>query len=240
MKYDYPLVRTTISLTQAYKSRFEDDVVMLAFPYKMPIYKWYVHPNLIWQPFQVSSNTKKILYEIAAAHKWMHDDHLKSLLVDEADKMRSISLGSVITNQGYKNIIESAIESKDTFELEHNYELRFLNNPKYYWGENYDNREEIRRKLMNEYTANEKSLSTHNNIKKSIADYDLNRKKLTKVILADDCGLSVSSIKNYLNGDDELNAMFNIIRNSSGTSKQLNTKRYNANKLVKQTNLKSA
>ena len=69
-------------------------------------------------------------------------------------------------------------------------------------------------------------------IETALIDYDLSQKKMTKTILKDATGLSLSTIKNYLNNHPELKEIYQSIKDNSGTSKQLKHREYNLNKKV--------
>ena len=235
MDFEFPLILTHKTLHYLHKEQFEPDVIYIVFEPKVPIYQWYQHYKYKWENYQVKPKTVKLLNEIAEAHKWLHKDLLYALLKDEAKKMRNNSLGSVITNQGYTNFIEDAITNIDSFQLEPNHELKFLKNLNFQWYDEYPERLEIASKLRNEYNGKQITDSNFKLIHNAIIKYDSNGLKLTKVLLADICSLSLSSIKNYLKKYALLNDVFKAKQKESGTVKQQKNREYNQNKLVKRT-----
>ena len=153
------------------------------------------------------------------------------MLTDAAKRMRNISKGGVISNAGYEFIIDKAIELKDVTEVIPNATIRYLKNPHFIWGkEDYQDRKEIYRTHLNGAINQGISEVNYELIKTSLIDYDLNQKKMTKTILMDKTNLSLSTIKNYLKKNSELNEIYISIKKHSGTLKQLKQRGYNLNK----------
>lgn len=193
----------------------------------IPIYEWYTNKRHFIEPSEVMSHTEYVLFNIANAYKYLDDQIIRDRLINEANILRNQSLGSMLNSDSYDYIINQAILNKDTRLVKPNTSIRFLKNP-YFTKNKKDFKIEINQ-LLNQEVVNK----NHKLIFDCISDYDLNQKKLNKNILAQITGVSLATIKNYLNNYQELNEMFEVIKMHSGTKSQLKNSEYNHNKISK-------
>ncbi|MDB9721288.1 hypothetical protein OAA67_05380 [Winogradskyella sp.] len=230
------ILETESSLIKKHKRLLLDnreDVIMIDLGRDIPIFKWFISNKSTWESSTVIFKTESLLNKIAAAHKQFPDDSVKIMLTDAAKRMRNISKGSMITNAGYEYIIDKAIELKDVTEVIPNTTLRYLRNPYFIWNkDDFNNRKEIYRAHLNSVINKGITETNYELIETTLIDYDLSQKKMTKTILKDATGLSLSTIKNYLNNHPELKEIYHSIKDNSGTSKQLKHREYNLNKKV--------
>ena len=226
-------VETESSLIRRHKDLFlaNPDCLMIEFEKKIPIFKWFISPKSTWEKQTVRFNTTSLLNKIAAAHREYPSDLIRNMLTDAAQRMRDISKGGMISNSGYEYIIEKAIELKDVTEVNTNTSIRFLNNPYFIWSkEDLINRKTIIQTHINRAINESITEDNYKLIERTLADYDLSQKRITKPILITITKLSLSTIKNYLNKYSELNKMFELVKENSGTDKQMKNKEYNLNK----------
>lgn len=232
-EFEFPIVETESSLLKKFKYIFlnNKEVLLIDLGENVPVYKWFINPKSSIEHYQVQYVTKKILIEIASAHKQFNADLVLRMLQDASQRLRNISKGSVITTEGYELYINEALAEKDTLELHPNSYIRFLENPYYCWKKDeLDNRKEIKRNLINgEINASKRNLNSEL-IEETLADYDLGKGRLTKPVLSEITGLSISTIKNHLNDSELLKEMFSAIKKNSGTKKQIQNKKYNNRK----------
>lgn len=193
----------------------------------IPIYEWYTNKRYFIEPSEVMRYTEYVLFNIANAYKYLDDQIIRDRLINEANSLRNQSLGSMLNNDSYEYIINQAILNKDTRLVKPNTSIRFLKNP-YFTKNKTDYKIEINQ-LLNQEVVNK----NYKLIFDCISDYDLNQKRLTKNILSQVTGISLATIKNYLNKFQELNEMFEVIKMHSGTKSQLKNSEYNHNKISK-------
>ena len=236
MEFEYPIVTTKHLLIKEYKKLLETNKNVLVFDlgHDVQIFEPYI-PNKIIKADSVLSFTEGVLLSISNAYKWINEELLREMLFDYSNRLREISLGGVITNEGYDELIEKAIDLKDSFEVEENKKMRFLINPHYKRkvGEDIN---KLKTDLINKYLAIESTKDTFDIIYEEITCYNLNQKKLTKSILKYITGLSYATIKLYLKEYPCLNEAFLQVNNLSGTSAQELTRYYNRKKISKVAN----
>jgi hypothetical protein len=231
---DSLFVETESSLIRKYKRllwKNKKEVIMLDLGIDIPIFKWFISNKSTWESNTVMYKTESLLNKIAAAHKQFPNDLVKEMLTDAAKRMRNISKGGMISNAGYEDIIDKAIELKDVIEIEANTKIRYLKNPYFIWGkEDFPNRKEIYRTSLNSFINKGITELNYELIKVTLIDYDLNQKKMNRTILKNTTNLSLSTIKNYLKKHSDLNYIYQLIEENSGTEKQRKYKEYNLNK----------
>lgn len=196
----------------------------------IPIYEWYTNKRYFIEPSDVLSHTEYVLFNIANAFKYLNDEILTDRLINEANNLRKQSLGSMLNTDSYDYIIKQAVLNKDTLLVLPNNTIRFLKNP-YFTKNKTDYKIGINQLLNQEVVC-----KNHKLIFDCISDYDLNQKRLTKNILSQVTGISLATIKNYLNNYQELNEMFETIKMNSGTKSQLKNSKYNQNRISKMAN----
>lgn len=228
-EFEYSFVMTKEILLKVFDTELKDnkDNPKLDLGYNVPIYSWYTNKRYFIDPSDVLSYTEYVLFNFANAFKYLDEATLTDRLINEANNLRKQSLGSMLNNESYDYIIKQAVLNKDTRLVEPNTTIRFLKNP-YYTKNKTDYKVQINQ-LLNEEVINK----NYKIISDCISDYDLNQKRLTKSILALITGISIATIKNYLNKNQELNEMFEIIKMYSGTKSQLKNSEYNQNKISK-------
>jgi len=208
-----------------------NDFIMIDLGRDIPIFKWFISNKSTWESYAVMNKTEWLLNQIAAAHKQFPEDSLKNMLTDAAKRMRNISKGGMISNAGYEFIIDKAIDLKDFTDVSPNATIRYLKNPYFVWEKgDFENRKEIYRTHLNGVINRGITEVNFELIKTKLIDYDLNKKKMNKTILKDATNLSLSTIKNYLNDYPELKEIYQSIKETSGTVKQIKQKEYNTNK----------
>ncbi|WP_296636148.1 hypothetical protein [Polaribacter sp.] len=228
-------VETESSLIRKHKqllleNRYE--FIMIDLGRDIPIFKWFISNKSTWESHTVINKTEWLLNQIAAAHKQFSKDTVKDMLTDAAKRMRNISKGGMISNQGYEYMIDNAVELKGVTDVEPNASIRYLKNPYFIWEKgDFENRKEIYRTHLNGVINKGISEVNYELIRTILIDYDLNQKKINKTILKNASNLSLSTIKNYLNNYPELNEIYRSIKDNSGTVKQRKQKEYNANKM---------
>jgi hypothetical protein len=211
------------------------EVIMIDLGENISIFRWFISSNFTWESDTVMYKTESLLNKIAAAHKEYDNGLIEQMLRDAAQRMRNISKGGMISNVGYEYLIAKAIELKDITEVEMEDSIKYLKNPYYEWSkEDFINRKEIYKTLINQKINETITDKNYQIIRMELVDYDLNQKKITKVLLSNNANLSTSTIKNYLNKYPELNDIYEVIRINSGTLKQLKAKEYNKNKTLKE------
>lgn len=233
-KEDRLFVETESSLIRKHKQLLWNnryDVIMIDLGRNINIFKWFISDKSTWESYEVTKKTEWLLNQIAAAHKQFPEDLIKQMLTDAAKRMRKISKGGMISNAGYEYMIDKAIELKDVTDVLPNATIRYLKNPYFVWEKgDFENRKEIYRNHLNNVINRGIKEVNYELIKTNLIDYDLNQKKMTKTILKDITGLSLSTIKNYLNRYPELKEIYDSIKDNSGTAKQRKQKEYNTNK----------
>jgi hypothetical protein len=246
-EFDFPIVETEYSLKRKCKDIFiqNKDMFILDLGENTPIYKWFVNPKISIEHYNVLYFTEKLISDVANAYKQAPEATLRKMLVDVAVRLKNISKGSVINPEGYDTIINQSLHNKDIKEVEPNDTIRFLENP-YYRFEDYKfkNKNELKKHLISEALGKEKTDRTYYSISNTIADYDLNNGKITKKILSELSGVSLSTVKSYLKNNKELNFMFLEIERNSRTLQQETNLGYNKKKqlvkrLTKESRLKN-
>ena len=113
-------VETESSLIRKYKNLLLEnrDAMILDLGEPIPIFKWFISEKSTWESRTVMSKTVSLLNKIAAAHKEFPDDTVCKMLTVAAKRMRDISKGGMISNEGYKSIIQEAIDFKESTEVE--------------------------------------------------------------------------------------------------------------------------
>jgi hypothetical protein len=228
-EFENAFVMTKEILLKVFDAELKEskDNPKLDLGYNVPIYNWITNKKCFIEPSEVMSHTEYVLFNIANAYKYLDDQIIRDRLINEANSLRNQSLGSMLNSESYDYIINQAILNKDTRLVKPNTSIRFLKNP-YFTKNKTDYKIEINQLLNQEVVY-----KNHKLIFDCISDYDLNQKRLTKNILAQITGVSLATIKNYLNKHKELNEMFETIRMNSGTKSQMKNSKYNQNKISK-------
>ena len=224
------LVETESSLIRKYKNLLLEnrDAMILDLGEHIPIFKWFISENSTWESQTVMYKTVSLLNAIAAAHKEFPDDTVCEMLTVAANRMRNISKGGMISNVGYETIIQEAIDFKDATEVWPNKTIRYLKNPYYIWSKvDSPIRENIYRKYLNDCKAIDTVEKNYEKIEITLADYDLNQKRITYNTLSDITELHRNTIRKYLKENPELQEMFDAIKKNSATEKQRINKMYN-------------
>lgn len=140
----------------------------------------------------------------------------------------------MLTDQYLIYCIDNAKINKDTINVELNSSIRFITNPFYEWkkGE-YENKSEIKSKLVNKFLGDEKVNNNYKNIFNCICDHDCKYGKITIKSISKDAKLSIRTIINYFNNYPLLNRFFHQVSELSQTEKQRKNSKYYKNKLVK-------
>ncbi|MGY8940024.1 MAG: hypothetical protein ACKVK4_08580 [Flavobacteriales bacterium] len=230
------MVETESSLIKKHRKFLidnKDEFLIIDLGRPVPVFKYFISNKSTWESSTVMHKTEWLLGQIAGAHKDLQEDLLRRMLTDAGQRMRNISKGGVISNDGYDYIVEKAIELKDVTEVKPNGKIQLLKNPYFNWSKwnvDFEDRSGLYRYNLN--LAINKGITDVNyeTIEIAMIDYDLNQKKMTKVILKDITGLGSTTIKKYLNKYPELNYIYESIKRNSGTAKQMKQKEYNLNK----------
>ena len=230
------MVETKSSLIEKHRKFLidnKDEFLIIDLGRPVPVFKYFISNKSTWESSTVMHKTEWLLGQIAGAHKDLQEDLLRRMLTDAGQRMRNISKGGVISNDGYDYIVEKAIELKDVTEVKPNGKIQLLKNPYFNWSKwnvDFEDRSGLYRYNLN--LAINKGITDVNyeTIEIAMIDYDLNQKKITKVILKDITGLGSTTIKKYLNKYPELNYIYESIKRNSGTAKQMKQKEYNLNK----------
>jgi hypothetical protein len=223
-------VETESSLIRKYKNLLLEnrDAMILDLGEPIPIFKWFISEKSTWESKTVMSNTVSLLNKIAAAYKKFPDDTVCEMLTVAAKRMRDISKGGMISNEGYKSIIQEAIDFKESTEVVSNAEIRYLKNPYYIWSkDDVPFKKKIYREFLNKCIAEDTVDKNYEKIKIALADYDFNQKKITYKTLSDITELHRNTIRKYLNENLELQEMFDVIKKNSSTEKQRKDRIYN-------------
>ncbi|MDB9993821.1 hypothetical protein OAE13_03975 [Flavobacteriaceae bacterium] len=223
-------VETESSLIRKYKNLLLEnrDAMILDLGEPIPIFKWFISEKSTWESKTVMSNTVSLLNKIAAAYKEFPDDTVCKMLTVAAKRMRDISKGGMISNEGYKSIIQEAIDFKESTEVVSNAEIRYLKNPYYIWSkDDVPFKKKIYREFLNKCIAEDTVDKNYEKIEIALADYDFNQKKITYNTLSDITELHRNTIRKYLNENLELQEMFDVIKKNSSTEKQRKDRIYN-------------
>ena len=227
------MVETKSSLIEKHRKFLidnKDEFLIIDLGKPVPVFKHFISNKSTWESSTVMHKTEWLLGQIAGAHKNLQEDLLRDMLTDAGQRMRNISKGGVVSNDGYDYIVEKAIELKDVTEVKPNNKIQLLKNPYFNWSK-YDvpinQREGLYRYNLN--LAINKGITDVNyeTIEIAMIDYDLNQKKMTKAILKDITGLGSTTIKKYLNKYSELSYIYESVKRNSGTEKQLKKQEYN-------------
>jgi len=224
------VVETESSLIRKHKKILLEnrDAVILDLGEPISIFKWFISENSTWESQTVIYKTVSLLNAIAAAHKEFPDDTVRKMLTDAAKRMRNISKGGMISNEGYKSIIQEAIDFKESTEVVSNAEIRYLKNPYYIWSkDDVPFKKKIYREFLNKCIAEDTVDKNYEKIEIALADYDFNQKKITYNTLSDITELHRNTIRKYLNENLELQEMFDVIKKNSSTEKQRKDRIYN-------------
>jgi hypothetical protein len=237
-EFEFPVVTTKELIVKEYRDLLKANrgTYVLDLGCHINIFEYFPPAYYIEENY-VKSTTEYLLLQVANAYKWVDNDVLYDMLEDYADKIRNRSLGGIIQVGMYKNYIQSAMNNKDTIEVETNKTLRFLTNPYYDFKEGeYSRRKQLRIELINKALSEEKKEINFKKIHNYIIDYDVSLKTITKKNIAIETGLSYATIKNHLQSDPELAYVFQEVRKASGTEKQKANRKYYKNRISKKAN----
>ena len=229
-QFENPLTETKHSLMRQYKEYMKQnkDILVIDLGENVPIYSHYINSNKSIEHWLAKSYLNGHLINITNAYRQNDVGILERMLIEEANKIKMMAKGSVITDDYIKYCIENAIINNDTIEVECNSTLRFLINPYYEFKDGeFENKRALTYEIRNKLIGDAKVKSTHKKIYNSISDYDCSLGQLTKVKLAETSELSLRTIHNYLKNYPRLNELFVEVRELSATEKQLTRKKYN-------------
>lgn len=236
MKFENPIIETEYSLQNRYKKHLMNNKDIYIFDLRelIPIYSHYIKRTINIQSWQAKHFLNNHLINITNAYKQFDTKIIEKILIDEAEKVQNLAKGNMLPNSYLSYCIDNAIINDDTIKVKSNSTIRFLTNPYYEWQENeYDNRKQIKSKLVNQYLGNLKVNENYQLIYDFICDHDCNLGAITKKSLAKDLGFCRRTINNYLSKYLTLNELFNTVKELSKSVKQQKTSLYNFNKLVK-------
>lgn len=231
-QFENPIVQTKHSLTLQYKEYMKQnkDSLVIDLGENIPIYSHYINSNKSIEHWLAKSYLNGHLTNITNAYKQYDTRVIERMLIEEANKVKMMAKGSVITDEYINYCIETAIINNDTIDVECNSTLRFLTNPYYEFKDGeFGNMRTLSYEMRNKLIGDAKSKSTHKLIYNSISDYDCSLGQLTKVKLANASELSVRTIHKYLKNYPRLSELFAEVRELSATKKQLTKKKYNDN-----------
>lgn len=234
-QFENPIIETKHSLTlqcKEYMKQNKDELV-IDLGENIPIYSHYINKKVNIEHYSAKSYLNGHLTNITNAYKQFDVRIIERMLIEEANKVKMLAKGSVITDDYIKYCIENAIINNDTIEVEPNSTLRFLTNPYYTFKSKEQGEERIAEyKLRNKLIGDVKTNATYELIQNCITDFDCSLGSITKKKLADSSELSTRTVRTYLKTYPELNELFTKVKELSSTQKQLTRKRYNYNRKV--------
>lgn len=235
MKFENPIIQTKHSLLTQYKElmKANTDVYVMDLGESIPIYSHYINKNINIEHYSAKAFLNKHLTNITNAYKQFDTRIIERMLIEEANKIKLMAKGSVLTDKYLKYSIDTALINNDTIEVEYNSSVRFLTNPYYeFKGSEYDNQRSINYSIRNKAIGDARTKSTHQHIYNCISDYDCTDGRITKKKLANSSELSLRTINKYLKAYPILNSFFNDVKELSATDKQKAKQRYNNNSKV--------
>lgn len=236
MNFENPIVETEYSLQNKYKKHLlnHKDIYIFDLKNLIPIYSYYIKKSINIESWQAKHFLNNHLTNITNAYKQFDTKIIERMLIDEAEKVQSLSKGNMLPDSYLNYSVDNAIINYDTIKVKSNSTIRFLTNPYYEWQENeYENKRQLKSKLINQYLGNLKVNKNYQLIYDFICDHDCNNGAITKKSLASDLGFCRRTINNYLSKYLTLNELFNTVKKLSKSVKQQKTSLYNSNKLVK-------
>lgn len=233
-QFENPLVETEFSLQRQYHKYFKEnkELIFIDLTEKIPIYRHNINPKVNIESYQAINFLVYHLTNITNAYKQYPSEIINTMLFVEAKKVKELAKGSKLTDKSLIYYIDNAIINKDTITVKSNSTIRFLSNP-FYITKIGECVEKEKNKQINKILGNKKKSNNMTVIENSIRDHDCFQGQITKKSLAKDSGLALRTINNYLKEFDSLNDLFNEVKKYSKTEKQINTRIYNLNKLVK-------
>ena len=126
--------------------------------------------------------------------------------------------GSQIDLQYCKYLIEKASINNDTIDVQPNSTIRFLQNPYYKQNIGEDIRK-MKTELQNSYLGQKRKEDNYKKLYNAIVDHDCFLGKLKYKHIRDITGLSITTIKNYLNDYPILKDVFDEVSLLSRTTK---------------------
>ena len=134
-QFENPIIQTKHSLTLQYKDYMKQnkDILVIDLGENIPIYSHYINKKVNIEHYSAKSYLNNHLTNITNAYKQFDTRIIERMLIEEANKVKMIAKGSVITDDYIKYCIENAIINNDTIEVEYNSTLRFLTNPYLYF-----------------------------------------------------------------------------------------------------------
>jgi len=232
MKFENPTTQTKHSLLTHYKEllKANKDVCVIDLGESIPIYSHYINKRINIEHYSAKAFLNKHLTNITNAYKQFDTRIIERMLIEEANKIKMLAKGSVLTDQYLKYAIDNALVNNDTIEVVCNSSIRFLTNPYYeYNNYEYDNQRNLNYNIRNKAIGDARTKATHQHIYDCISDYDCTDGRITKKRLATSSELSLRTINNYLKAYPILNDLFNNVKELSATDKQRARQKYNNN-----------
>ena len=220
-----------MSILTKYKEFMQEnnDVPLIDLGENIPIYSHYISKKINIEHYSAKAFLNKHLTNITNAYKQFDTAIIERMLIEEANKIKMLAKGSVLTDQYLKYAIDNALVNNDTIEVVCNSSIRFLTNPYFNFNSNYEKQRTEIYKTRNQAIGDARTQATHKLIYDCISDYDCTDGRITKKRLASSSKLSLRTINNYLKAYPILNDLFNNVRELSATDKQRARQKYNKN-----------
>lgn len=232
--FENPIVETELSIYRKHKELLKQNPNVLVFDLlePVPIYKHYINYKTSIEHFNAKYYAENILTNITNAYKQFDTVILERMLIEEAEKIKNVCKGAVVTDKMCENLIEKALINNDTIEVKPNAIIRFLTNP-FYKRKLGEGIEQKVAEQQNKFIGQKKRKENYKSIYNAITDHDTNKGFLKYLHIKNSTGMSTTTIKNYLNDYPLLKETFDEVKRLSRTSKQMKTKSYNNAKISK-------
>lgn len=234
--FENPIIETEYSLQKKYKKFLKQnpDILVLDLIEPVPIYEHWVNPKTAIKHYNAKNYVEYKLTNITNAYKQFDPVIIERMLIEEAQKLKNICKGSVVTDKMCDYLIKKAKINNDTITVKPNKTIRFLTNPFYQYTEyEYKNRKKIIANIKAKYIGDKKRTNNYNLIHNAIVDFDLNKGLIKYTHLKETTNLSIATIKNYLKGYPTLKFLYEEVKDFSRNTKQKQTKKYNDAKISK-------
>ena len=234
--FENPIVETELSIYRKHKELLKQNRKFLVFDLiePVPIYKHYINDKTSVEHYNAKYYAENILTNITNAYKQFDTVILERMLIEEAEKIKNVCKGAVVTDKMCEYLIRNALINNDTIKVKPNATIRFLINPFYEYKEyEYLNRKKIIKQQISEYIGNKKRKENHTLIHNAIIDFDLNKGIIKYEHIKTSTNLSIASIKKYLKDYPILKYLYDEVKDLSRSDKQRQTKKYNDTKISK-------
>ena len=234
--FDNQIIETKYSLKRRYKEflKQNSNIMVLDLVEPVPIYEHWVNPKTAIEHYNAKNYVEYKLTNITNAYKQFDPVIIERMLIEEAQKLKNICKGSVVTDKMCDYLIEKAKINNDTITVKPNKTIRFLTNPFYQYTEyEYKNRKKLIANIKAKYIGDKKRTKNYNLIHNAIVDFDLNKGLIKYTHLKETTNLSIATIKNYLKGYPTLKFLYEEVKDFSRNTKQKQTKKYNDAKISK-------